>query len=157
LNETLLFTDGSVNTQSKTGYGAILFVKDINQTIESLKPQVKLKRFEQTSSSKLELQTLLWALSEFELPDVKIKIYTDSQNIIGLHSRRKRFEQNEYRSGNDKLLNNYLLYQEFFKLTDLIDCEFIKIRGHQPSKQKEQLEKIFSLVDKASRNAVRMI
>jgi ribonuclease HI len=157
VKELFLFTDGSVNTQSKIGYGAILFVKDINQTIELLKPQVKLKRFEQTSSSKLELQTLLWALSEFELPDVKIKIYTDSQNIVGLNSRRERFEKNDYRAGNDKLLNNYLLYQEFFKLTDLIDCEFIKIQGHQPSKQKEQLEKIFSLVDKASRNAVRTI
>jgi ribonuclease HI len=157
VKEVFLFTDGSVNTQSKTGYGAILFVTDISQTIESLKSQVKLKRFEETSSSKLELQTLLWALSEFKLPDAKIKIYTDSQNIIGLNSRRKRFEENDYRTGNNKLLGNYLLYQEFFKLTDLIDCEFIKIRGHQPSIQKKHLEKIFSLVDKASRNAVRMI
>ncbi|NOY71664.1 MAG: ribonuclease H, partial [Gammaproteobacteria bacterium] len=59
-----VFTDGSVNPQLKVGYGAYLLVSDLSTSIASLKYTVKVKRFEQTSSTKLELQTLLWSLSE---------------------------------------------------------------------------------------------
>jgi len=55
-------------------------------------------RFEQTSSTKLELQTLLWALGETITlangDDMTLTVYTDSQNIIGLPRRRARLEQN---------------------------------------------------------------
>jgi len=33
--------------------------------------------------------------------------------------------------------------------------ELIKIKGHQPSKEKDNLARLFSLVDKASRKALR--
>ena len=55
-----LYTDGSVNTQLKVGYGAYLLVSELTMSTDTLKEQVKIKRFEQTSSTKLELQTLLW-------------------------------------------------------------------------------------------------
>ena len=57
----LLFTDGSVNTKLRVGYGAYLAFPEGQQ---SLTDHIKLKLFEDTSSSKMELQTLLWALSE---------------------------------------------------------------------------------------------
>lgn len=150
-----LFTDGSVNTKSKIGYGAFLAITNFDLPVETLKEQVKVKRFEKTSSTKLELQTLLWALDEIKENGNKIFIYTDSQNIIGLKGRRERFEKNNYHSNKGKLLNNYELYQQFFKMTDKINCEFIKVEGHKPSGKKLGIEKIFTLVDMASRNALR--
>ncbi|HRB29717.1 MAG TPA: hypothetical protein PK517_06065 [Nitrosomonas sp.] len=59
-----IFIDGSVNSQLKIGYGAYLVVSELGAAIESLKDTVRVKRFEHTNSTKLELQTLLWALSE---------------------------------------------------------------------------------------------
>lgn len=155
MHELILLTDCSVNTQSQIGYGASLAVTDPGLSLEELKAHVKVRRFEQTSSTKLELQTLLWALSEIQAAGRKLMIYTDSQNIIGLPGRRHRLEQKDYRSKNNRRLNNYQLYQEFYRLTDQLDCELVKVRGHQLSKQKDAIDQLFTLVDKASRKALR--
>lgn len=150
-----LFTDGSVNTQSKIGYGAYLTVPEETVSFDSLKTKVKIKRFEQTSSTRLELQTLLWALNTIDPSEIKIIIHTDSQNIVGLPSRRKRFEENNYRSKKGKLLNNHELYQKFYSTIDQFNCEFIKVQGHQASHQKTKIDQLFTLVDRAARNAQR--
>lgn len=155
MDEIFLFTDGSVNTLKKIGFGAYLIVKDINQPIEIVNNSVKVKRFEETSSTKLEIQTLLWALSEIIISEKKLIIYTDSQNIIKLPDRRKRLEQNNYYSKNNTRLKNHSLYQEFYKKADQLGFEIIKLRGHLKSDKKDKIDKLFSIVDKASRNALR--
>lgn len=155
MDELRLFTDGSVNTQSNIGYGAYLVVTEHGRSLDLLRPRVKVKRFEHTSSTKLELQTLLWALSDIQAVTSNVVVYTDSQNIMGLMGRRYRFEQNDYRSKKKKRLNNYELYQEFYKMTDQLDWEFVKVSGHQVSNQKDDIAGIFTLVDRASRNALR--
>ena len=151
----MLFTDGSVDTQSKIGYGAYLSVSEHGLSLDSLRECVKVRRFEHTSSTKLELQTLLWALKDIQTLESKVTVYTDSQNIMGLPVRRERFEQNSYRSKKGRLLNNYELYQEFYRMTDQLNCKFIKVRGHQVSNQKDDIDRLFTLVDRASRNALR--
>ena len=40
-------------------------------------------------------------------------------------------------------------------MTDQLDCELVKVRGHQASNQKDDIDKLFTLVDRASRNALR--
>jgi len=151
----MLFTDGSVNTHSNIGYGAYLVVSERGLSLDSLRPQVKVRRFEHTSSTKLELQTLLWALSDIEASGRRVIVYTDSQNIMGLLGRRERFEHNDYRSKKNRRLNNYKLYQEFYRMTDQLDCKFVKVRGHKVSSQKDDIDSLFTLVDRASRNALR--
>ena len=155
MGELMLLTDGSVNTQSKIGYGAYLAVSEHGLSLDSLRECVKVRRFEHTSSTKLELQTLLWALGDIQTLEGKVIVYTDSQNIMGLPGRRERFEQSNYRSKRNRLLNNYELYQEFYKITDQLNCKFVKVRGHQVSNQKDDTDRLFTLVDRASRNALR--
>jgi len=155
MNELMVFTDGSLNPQSNIGFGAYLAVSEFGLSNDSLKKLVKVRRFEQTSSTKLELQTLLWALSDIQALGRKLILYTDSQNIIGLHRRRERLEINEYQSKNNKRINNYKLYQEFYRITDQLDCELFKVRGHKVSNQKDYIDRLFTIVDRASRNALR--
>ena len=159
MDELILLTDGSVNTQSNIGYGAYLVVSERGSErglpLDTLRACVKVRRFEHTSSTKLELQTLLWALSDIQALGRKVIVYTDSQNIMGLAGRRDRFEQNDYRSKKNKRLNNYELYQEFYRMTDQLDCELVKVRGHQVSNQKDDIDRLFTLVDRAARNALR--
>ena len=155
LPELILLTDGSVNAQSKIGYGAYLAVSEPGLSLDELSTRIKVKRFEQTSSTKLELQTLLWALSEIQKIDRKVIMYTDSQNIIGLPGRRDRLEQNAYRSNKNIRLNNFELYQQFYRLTDQLDCELVKVDGHKRTKQKNNIDQLFTLVDRASRKALR--
>ena len=155
MDELMLFTDGSVNTQSNIGYGAYLAVSECGLSLDSLRTRVKVRRFEHTSSTKLELQTLLWALNDIQVLGRKVIVYTDSQNMMGLQGRRDRFEQNDYRSKKNKRFNNYELYQEFFRMIDQLDCKLVKVRGHQVSNQKNYIDRVFTLVDRASRNALR--
>tara|TARA_R110001592_G_scaffold114997_3_gene315206 strand:- start:7 stop:552 length:546 start_codon:yes stop_codon:yes gene_type:complete len=171
-----LFTDGSVHTQSKSGVGAYLLLSDTHAPIDSISTKVKLKKFDNTSSTKLELQTLLWAVNEVNSQeigeDLTLTIYTDSQNIISLPERQTRLESNNYISRKHKPLANAELYQEFYQLIN--DCSlglnsassntysankyiFVKMKGHKISGEKDKLDQLFSLVDRAARRGLREI
>ena len=151
-----LFTDSSVNPQEKIGYSAFLLLEDENISFEEMQKDIKLKRFEDTSSTKLELQTLLWALGEIKVDaDTFIEVYTDCQNIIGLENRREKLEKNHFHSSSGKLMNNHELYKKFYKKLDKLNLTFIKVKGHKKNSLKDEIDNIFNLVDRASRNALR--
>jgi len=155
MDKLVLFTDGSVNNQVKIGYGAYLAVYEHEISLDWLGTRVKVKRFENTSSTKLELQTLIWALDEIQGTSRKVIVYSDSQNIIGLLGRRKSLEQNDYRSKKNELLNNHELYREYYKIMDQMDCELVKVKGHLLSIQKDDIDRLFTFVDRASRKALK--
>ena len=151
-----LFTDSSVNPQEKIGFGSFLLLNnDETKAFEDLKKDIKLKRFENTSSTKLELQTLLWALDEIVDKNIIIEIYTDCQNIIGLENRRDKLEKNHFYSTSGKLMNNHELYKNFYEKLDKLNLTFIKVKGHKKNSLKDEIDNIFNLVDRASRNALR--
>ena len=150
-----LFTDSSVNPQEKIGFGSFLILDEKNISFEEMKKNIKIKRFENTSSTKLELQTLLWALEEINDKNIIIEVYTDCQNIIGLENRREKLEKNNFQTSSGKLIGNYELYKEFFEKLDELNLSFIKVKGHKKTSLKDELDTIFNLVDKASRKALR--
>ncbi|MDQ7066839.1 MAG: RNase H family protein [Sulfurimonas sp.] len=124
-----LFTDASVNPQKNFGYGSYLIMDETQLLSDILLTDIKSKRFEDTSSTKLELQTLLWALDEIDTQDTKLIIYTDCQNIIGLNNRREKLEKSNYMSKTNKQIKNHILYKKFYKKMDLMQVEFIKVEG----------------------------
>ena len=144
-----LFTDGSVNPQKRVGFGAYMTVSNKNEV-----SQIAVKKFENTSSTQLELQTLLWALESIEIT-TELSVYTDCQNILGLPSRRKGLEQRNFHSKTGKALKHSQLYKKFFKLIDQYPCKFIKVKGHKKSFLKDETDTLFTLVDKASRDTLR--
>ena len=153
-SQIYLFTDGSVNPQSGIGFGAYLLLDKLNY-LSAKEIKIELKNFTNTSSTKLELETLLWALKDVDLKKYKVVVYTDCQNIIGLKERRAKFEKNSYMTGKGKVIKNHELYKEFYKIIDTLDCEFIKIQGHKKTSSKNEIDDIFTLVDRATRNALR--
>ena len=150
-----LFTDSSVNPQEKIGFGAYLLLDDENESFEDFKDNIKIKRFENTSSTKLELQTLLWALEKIADKNIVVEVYTDCQNIIGLKDRREKLEKNHFCTSSGKLINNHELYKDFYEKLDELNLIFIKVKGHKKNSLKDEIDNIFNLVDRASRNALR--
>lgn len=154
MNQILLFCDGSVNPQRKVGFGAYFIFNSgiINQDI-------KIKKFEDTSSTKLELEVLLWALEDLKYKNEEIIIYTDCQNILGLEKRKEKLEANNYKTSTNKIVKNHELYKSFYKIVDEINentkCTFRKVEGHKKSSLKDEIDNLFNLVDKASRRALR--
>ena len=122
-----LFCDGSCNPQEKIGYGAYLLIEDNNFDLIFLKSKIIFKKFENTSSSKLEIETLLWALNDIDIKDSIIEVYTDCQNIIGLENRREKLEKNNFQTSSGKIINHYELYKEFFEKLDELNLTFISI------------------------------
>lgn len=151
MSPILLFTDGSVNAQTHIGYGAYVMVENK----DDISPLVKVRKFEDTSSTKLELETLLWALEEVRALGRSIIVYTDSQNIIGLPKRRERFEKSGFLTTKKTLIGNYLLYQAFYKMMDELECSLVKVKGHKLTSDKDAIDRLFTLVDRASREALR--
>jgi len=153
--EVYLFTDGSVNPQRREGFGVYLLLEKKEFFCSELEKKIQIKKFDNTSSTKLELETLLWALDEVRLKNCKIIVYTDCQNIIGLKERREGFENKNYMTSKGSVIKNHELYKAFFKRLDILDCEFIKVKGHKKSSEKNKIDEIFTIVDKASRTALR--
>ncbi len=150
-----LFTDASVDPKTKIGYGAYLLLGEFELEAPLSKLKVNVKRFECTNSSKLELETLLWALQKLPSKNSKIVAYTDSQNIINLRDREQKIKKNHYMTKRGTLIKNHELYKKFYELTDLYECDFIKVKGHKKSEDKDNVDNYFTLVDKASREALR--
>ena len=151
-NTRYLFIDGSVNPKSKVGYGAYLVVENLSFPIDV--KTIKTKMFQDTSSTKLELETLLWALEEIGKEGSFI-IYTDCQNIISLPSRREKLLCQSSQTTKPKTTANHLLYNRFFRAMDNTQYSFIKVEGHKQKNLKNDIDKIFSDVDKVARNRLR--
>ena len=154
-----LFTDGSVNNQTKIGVGGYLLVDGTPSHTSGLADTIETKQFKQTSSTKLELQTLLWALdrltkSKTDIP-INVTVYTDSQAIIRLPSRRSALEEKGYLTAKHSLLKHHELYKKFYQLTDTHDIHLVKLKGHKPTTQRTLLDDIFHLVDQHVRHQLR--
>lgn len=150
-----IFIDGSLNPQKKIGYGSYLVLDEDMAYTEELKSKVVLKRFEDTSSTKLEVQNFLWCIDSINCDDCMINIYTDCQNLVGLEERREKLESKNYYTSKDKLIKNHELYKEFYRLFDRYKFNFIKVKGHKKNSLKNEIDKIFNIVDKASREELR--
>lgn len=156
-----LFTDGSADPLTKVGYGAYLITESPLSPRDQLAGRVVSQRFTHTSSTRLELQTLLWAIAEvirtgqLQPQHDHLTIYTDCQTIINLPSRRLRLEQNNYCSKKNISLKNGDLYRQLIRQLDSVSHKLIKVQGHQSAKTQHHIDQIFTLVDRYARQALR--
>jgi ribonuclease HI len=160
-----LFTDVSVNPVLKIGIGASLLLsascRDLPfQGIEmnEITTRIKVQRFGNTSSTKLELETVLWALGEHRKASKRnLNLYTDSQCISGLLKRKSRLRAAEFNSKATSLpLRNAPLYRSFYALHDEMNFKITKIEGHARTSKRDITHRIFSIVDREARKALRL-
>ena len=162
--EWRLFIDGSVNPQTGHGFGASLLVASDEivthhhhyHPFQELETRIQIHEFTDTSSTKLELQTLLRALAEdVPVSCAPLTVYTDSQNTVGLVDRRAYLEAHNYYTQKGTVLRHAALYQAFFKVLDQRGFQLVKVDGHKKKHHKTGIDRIFALVDQAARKACR--
>ena len=169
MNSLSLFTDVSLNPKFRVGMGAYLVVPTSLLAISADRIErskaaelLMMRRFKSTSSTRLEVQTVLWALEDYrkELKEVrpgKLCIYSDSQCIAGLLRRRSELEAKGFLSGKTNcLLKNAPLYQEFYEAYDQLGFKVIKVTGHSRSCSHDTVDRIFSCIDRGVRKALRI-
>lgn len=163
-----LFTDVSVNPQQRLGVGACLLLprQILDAPLDELDPaelsgKLLYRRFTDTSSSKLEMETVLWGLDIFreQAPTAfrnTLQLYTDSQAVAGLPGRRTRLEGRSCLSGRSgQPLANASLYGEFFAACDELGFELVKVTGHACAASHDSVQRIFSVVDRGARRALK--
>jgi ribonuclease HI len=169
MNIYYLFTDASLNPGLKAGVGGYLLIDELlyNNSPEridilKLEKNLKLRKIEDTSSTKLEVQTVLWALeeycnsTEFTTGDQTLHIFTDSQCVDGLLSRRSGLESRSFRSrGGNRPHRNALLYKNYYTLHDRLKFTVTKVKGHTSSGSRNTVQFIFSLLDRNVRKALK--
>jgi predicted GIY-YIG superfamily endonuclease/ribonuclease HI len=165
MKDIALFTDVSVNPRLRLGVGAYLampasFLEVSPYEIDKseVSDRIKVRRFEDTSSTKLELLTVLWALQEQQRASKgKICVYSDSQCVLSLLNRRAGLLAKDFLSRRtNRPLKNAPLYRAFCELHDALDFEVIKVEGHTRARSSDTVDRIFSFVDKRARKALRM-
>lgn len=168
INSHALFTDVSLDTEHKYGIGAYLFIpvsffREKNHRInrKDIAEKLKIRKFENTSSTRLEVQTVLWALDEIEKTVPKhgsmtLQVYTDSQCVAGLQGRRSRLDSCNFISQKTgQPLKNADLYRTFYELCDKMGFSVIKVSGHTPASSRDTIHHIFSCVDQEVRKALK--
>lgn len=159
-----LFTDVSVNPSLRLGVGAYLAIPVSVLEASSclidraeVADRIIVRRFEDTSSTKLELQTVLWAIQEqAKASEGKLRIYSDSQCIACLLKRRSDLIARDFLSRlTMRPLRNASLYRAFYEFHDALGFEVIKVKGHVRAHTSDTVGRIFSLVDKKARKALR--
>ena len=163
-----IFTDASLSPGAKCGVGVFLIVptsllelppEDINKS--EIVRNMQVKMFDSTSSTKLEVQTLLWGIQySRETSNIsfrnKLSVYCDSQCIAGLPGRRSHLEKESFFSkGSKKLLNHADLYRKFYKLQDELGFNVIKVTGHSRSSSHNTVHRLFSFVDRRARKELK--
>lgn len=127
-----------------------------------LNQMVVLKRFQDVSSTRLELETMLWALEEYSsgakaavLPG-RLLIHSDSQCAAGLLSRRKRLEKNGFYSKRGQSpLKNASLYRLFYTFHDQLKFDVVQTPGHMPSRFQDANQRVFAFLDRRVRKSLR--
>ena len=151
-----LFVDGSVNPQTRVGYGACLCLPSVAclQVPNNQAAHIQTRRFENTSSTQLELEALLWALESVSVATT-VTVYTDCQNIMQLIVRRDRLEANNFCNKKGEVLAHALLYRRFYRYYDALAFNLVKLKGHKPAAGRSALDQWFSMVDRAERAACK--
>jgi ribonuclease HI len=169
MNSFALFTDVSVNPRRRHGVGGYVLVPvsflglgphGIEQS--ALAARIKTMRFAETSSTKLEVQTVLWALEDLreELTGAapgSLRMYTDSQCVAGLLGRRAGLTDSDFvarRSG--RQLVQAPLYRAFYAAHDRLGFQLIKVAGHARADTHDTVQRIFSYVDREVRRALAL-
>lgn len=169
MNNVALFTDVSLNPQRRLGIGACLLVPT---TLLSRQPdaieqadvaaRLRFRRFKDTSSTMLEVQTVLWAMetyrAECNCSDAgRVQLYTDSQCVVGLPGRRAKLEANGFIAGRSgQVLAHADLYRVFYALHDELGFELVKVAGHSSAGAHTSVQRIFSYVDKEARRVLKL-
>jgi ribonuclease HI len=169
MHDFALFTDVSLNPVLRLGVGAYLvvpaaFLEVSPDSIERspITDRLVMQRFEGTSSTTLEVQTVLWALEEYRNglkgpKSGKLRVYSDSQCLAGLLRRRLALETKGFLSKRTKRqLKNAFLYRRFYEYYDELGFEIIKVTGHSRSCSHDTVTRIFSLVDKKVRKVLNL-
>ena len=122
-----IYTDGSCHTQLVIGaWGAIVLVDDKKVVLSAVETD--------TTHNRMELLGVIRAveyLEENNLAGNIIEVYSDSQYVVNLLSRKTRLKQNNFITKKGTPIQNSDLVQKLIQQIETHDINFTKVKAHQ--------------------------
>lgn len=141
-----IYTDGSCHTQILIGAWASLIY--LNEK------KVKLSDVElNTTHNRMELTAVIKAINyidELKIQVDEIKIYSDSQYVVNLITRKNKLKNNNFITKKGTLIQNFDLIKLLIHQIETHHLIFIKVKAHEKDGDKKNKE-----VDAIVRRLVR--
>ncbi|MBK6835174.1 MAG: ribonuclease HI [Bacteroidetes bacterium] len=145
-----IYTDGSCHTQQCIGaWASVLLYKEGKITLSGSESD--------TTHNRMEILAVTNSIKHVieHFPQInEIKIISDSQYVIGLIDREKKFIAGNYKTKAGIDIRNVDLVKELLTLLKTIKVEFTKIKAHQ---KPSEATKYNIEVDKLCREIVRKL
>jgi hypothetical protein len=139
-NRVILFTAASFDPRLKLGAGAKLVLSTVDCQASFVAEKFKAlpiatKNFEDATPTRLELETVIWALQafRFETKGATATLCCDFKSTQGLLEKRERLEKSNYegiRPGSTVI--NADLFIDFYKQHDRLHFEILPIETLEP-------------------------
>lgn len=122
-----IYTDGSCHTQQLIGaWGAIILLGEKKVVLSKVETE--------TTHNRMELLGVIKAveyLEEHNYADNVIEVYSDSQYVVNLLTRKTRLKQNNFITKKRTPIQNSDLVQKLIQQIETHDINFTKVEAHQ--------------------------
>lgn len=122
-----IYSDGSCHTQFTIGaWAAIILINDKKVILSNTENK--------TTHNRMELLGVIEAvkyLEENNLADNFIEVYSDSQYVVNLMSRKSRLKQNSFITKKGTPIQNSDLVQKLIQQIETYSLKFTKVKAHQ--------------------------
>lgn len=168
--ELFVFCDASIAIKNKVAIGSFLIleksawdrlsVEGFLYQKSTLQDKIKHTRFDTHKSTLAEIKTFLYVMKTLApLENKKICLFTDCQTLCDLYGdRQKKLLERNFKKKDGSPLNHGTIYKEVIDFFLSYEITVTKVKGHKPKSEKDnKVDKLFSLVDTASRKELRML
>ncbi|MGM0497000.1 MAG: RNase H family protein [Bacteroidota bacterium] len=145
-----VFTDGSYEPQIAYGAWAALIIFNENEKMLS-------GTSEQSSQHKMELQAVIQSLeyiTEHYGKDLSIKLYTDSEYVENLLSRKEKLLKNDFITKKGNNIKHTEDIKQFYQLEEQLNITITRVPSHQ-KKGVSRISDHNRRVDKLARKLVK--
>ena len=144
MEKVVIYTDGACSgNPGPGGWGAILMYKGTKKEISGAKNN--------TTNNVMELTAALEGLKMMKFP-CEVELYSDSAYLVNgfLQGWIYNWQKNNWKTSNKEPVKNKEIWQEIYKLTQVHEVKFIKVKGHADNE-------FNNICDELARNAIKTL
>ena len=144
MEKVVIYTDGACSgNPGPGGCGTILMYKGTKKEISGAKNN--------TTNNVMELTAALEGLKMLKFP-CEVELYSDSAYLVNgfLQGWIYNWQKNNWKTSNKEPVKNKEIWQEIYKLTQVHEVKFIKVKGHADNEFNNRC-------DELARNAIKTL
>lgn len=146
----VIYTDGSCNPKHGVGaWAAILFIDKNKFVLTGVE--------EHTTHQRMELQAVIKSfeyLAQANLLPRVVELYTDSQYVTGLSSRKIKLKASGFMTRKNAPIRNADLVRVLIEYSEMTNVRFIKVKAHQKNYDQNSNREVDLLARKIVREHV---